>query len=121
MKTSSAKNKGRVLQQLVRDVLLKIGQSFSIMTGDVTSTSMGAQGVDVILSPFAQKVFGNLAIECKNVEALNVPTTFWGHSAKYPGRPCWLVHKKNNTKALVTLPLDTFIQIFEKSLECQLP
>lgn len=62
MKTSSAKQKGRKLQQLVRERIL---ESFPVLQdGDVKSTSMGAQGEDVQLSPYARTVLP-ISVEAK--------------------------------------------------------
>ena len=69
MKTSSCKQKGRKLQQKVRDIIL---ESFdNLREDDVRSTSMGAGGEDVLLSPAARDVFP-FSVECKNQEKLNV-------------------------------------------------
>jgi len=65
VKTSSAKAKGRRLQQKVRDLIL---ETFSeLEEDDVRSTSMGAGGEDVQLSPLARRKFP-FSVECKNVE-----------------------------------------------------
>lgn len=66
MKTQSAKAKGRLLQQWVRDLILRLG--FKLTDRDVKSTSMGASGEDVLLSEAAVKQFP-LSIECKNLAA----------------------------------------------------
>lgn len=66
MKTHSAKQKGRTLQQWVRDKIIKV---FPILTlNDVRSCSMGAGGKDVQLSALAKDLFP-FAIECKNLKA----------------------------------------------------
>lgn len=118
MTTSSAKAKGRRLQQTVRDGLRRIGESRGLYDDDVQSTSMGVSGVDVRLSPAAVRVFGPLAIECKNKETLNVTSIFWQHAHKYlkEGQTPFLVSKKNDTKPLITMRLDDFLTIFERSL-----
>ncbi|PHS02810.1 MAG: hypothetical protein COA78_20425 [Blastopirellula sp.] len=64
MKTSSAKSKGRRLQQWTRDAIL--GNHPSLEPDDVRSTSMGASGEDVLLSPAARKLVP-FSIECKNL------------------------------------------------------
>lgn len=58
----SAKAKGRRLQQYVRDLLYKLAPELE--PGDIVSTSMGAGGEDIRLSPAARKVFP-VSIECK--------------------------------------------------------
>ena len=60
--TSSAKAKGRRLQQWVRDTLLKLLPSLE--PDDIKSTSMGASGEDVQLSPAARKLVP-ISVECK--------------------------------------------------------
>jgi len=64
MKTSSAKAKGRKLQQWVRDLILRIHRTLE--ADDVRSTSMGAGGEDVLLSPKARSLVP-VSIECKNI------------------------------------------------------
>lgn len=116
MLTSSCKAKGRKLQQLVRDSLLVEGHKFGLVAGDITSTSMGASGVDVVLSPAAKKVYGDLAVECKAVEALNVPGTYFEHAAKYSHtRLRLLVHKRNAKLPLVTLAWSDFLDLLVSS------
>jgi hypothetical protein len=63
MKPSSAKAKGRRLQQWVRDLILHY--SPSLEPDDVKSTGMGQQGEDVQLSPAARKQYP-ISIECKS-------------------------------------------------------
>lgn len=115
MLTSSAKAKGRKLQQFFRDVLREIGSNFGLKAGDIESRGMGQSGTDIILSPAAINVFGDLAIECKNKETLNVVTTFWEHAAKYPKSVPFLVHKKNNTTPLVTLRVEDFDKLMHSA------
>ncbi len=65
IRTQSAKAKGRALQQAIRDLILArfpwLGE------GDVTSTSMGASGVDVQMSPLARKALP-VSIEAKKTK-----------------------------------------------------
>jgi|TARA_R100000951_G_scaffold115140_2_gene122282 hypothetical protein len=59
----SAKAKGRKLQQWVRD---KLYSSFKqLKDGDIRSTSMGANGEDILFSPAARKLFP-YSVECKS-------------------------------------------------------
>ena len=55
MKTRSAKQKGRRLQQNVRDLLLEALSEY-LEEDDIRSTSMGAPGEDLLLSPLARKI-----------------------------------------------------------------
>lgn len=70
-----------------------------------------------MLSPAAVAVFGNLAIECKNVETLNVVGTFIQHSQKYksPQIPL-LIHKRRRVDPLVTLRLSDYITMLDRSI-----
>lgn len=116
MKIQSGKAKGRRLQQFVCSALLDIGAKFGLEAGDIASCSMGANGLDVILSPLARRIFGPLAIECKNRETLNVTTIFEEHARKYPDSVPMVVHKRNFSERLVTLRLSDFLHIFNRSL-----
>ena len=70
LKTQSCKGKGRRLQQAVaRDIIAAFDH---LQEDDVRSTSMGAGGEDVQLSPAARAAMP-YSIECKNTE-LNL----WG-------------------------------------------
>ena len=69
MKTRSAKNKGKRLQNSVRDILL---ETFTqLEEDDIKSTTMGESGEDIQLSPAARKLIP-YAIECKNQEKINI-------------------------------------------------
>ena len=63
MKTRSAKNKGKRLQNQVRDQLLENFKQLE--PDDIKSTTMGESGEDIQLSPAARKLIP-YAIECKN-------------------------------------------------------
>ncbi len=117
MRTSSCKAKGRRLQQQVRDALRALGATRGLVDGDINSTSMGVSGVDVLLSPAADRLF-SLAIECKNVERLQVVPTFLEHYGKYEAdsRLKILVHGKNKIAPMVTLRFTDFITLLEKGL-----
>lgn len=112
MKTSSAKAKGRRLQQLVRDDLRKIAPQLD--PTDIESTPMGVNGVDVVLTAAARKVFGELAIECKNVEVLNAVGVFQGHLDKYrpKGKIALMVHSRNHIEPRVTLLWSDFVRLY---------
>lgn len=69
MKPQSAKAKGRNAQKEVRDALLHWAPFLT--TNDVRSTSMGASGVDILMSEEALG-FYPFAIEVKCQESLNI-------------------------------------------------
>lgn len=116
MRPSSAKAKGRRLQQWVRDTLLKFAPS--LQPDDIRSTSMGAGGEDLLLSPAARAVYP-FSIECKNQEALNIWSALEqaeGNSEifDYPGRVPVVVFKRNKSKTYVALDFETFIRLTQK-------
>ena len=109
MKTSSAKAKGRLLQQLIRD---KILDTFPLLeTDDVKSTSMGAQGEDIQLSPAARRWFP-FSVECKS--RATISTYAWYQQAKTNApkdtTPI-VVMKQNHSKPLVLIDLDSFMEL----------
>lgn len=114
MKPQSCKAKGRRFQQQLRDDIRVL---LGLEDGDVESRGMGQNGVDIILSPAALKVFPYL-IEAKNVEALNVTKTFLDHAARYASqkqRVPLLVHTKNKSTPLVTMTWAYFLRLVAES------
>lgn len=109
MKVSSAKQKGRLLQQVVRD---KILETFTeLEPDDVKSTSMGAQGEDIQLSPAARRWFP-FSVECKSRATVSVYPWFKQAEANTPkGTNPLLVIKQNHSKPLVVLDLETFMEL----------
>lgn len=69
IKAASAKAKGRNLQKWVRDQILAVFPELE--PDDVKSTSMGAGGEDVQLSPAARKKIP-ISVECKARQKVSV-------------------------------------------------
>ncbi len=111
MKTSSAKNKGRTLQKLlVKSILQKFP---TLSEHDVRSTSMGATGVDVLLSSASLKLFP-FSVECKNLARIAVYSLYEQAVAnKLDGTKALLVIKQNRSNPLVVLSLEDFMEIYE--------
>lgn len=109
MKTASSKAKGRLLQQMVRD---KILEAFpSLEPDDVKSTSMGAGGEDVQLSPAARKLFP-FSVEAKSRASIGAYAWYQQAKANAPkGTTPILVVKQNHSKPLVLVDLDTFMEL----------
>lgn len=109
MKPASAKNKGRMLQKWVRDTILR---AFPVLSSDdVRSTSMGASGEDILLSSLAKSLFP-YAVECKNVESLNVWAAFSQCQANASSSTTPLLFiKKNKKNPLVVMPADIFFSL----------
>lgn len=105
MKTSSAKAKGRKLQQFVRDRIIDI---YNLPKEDVVSTSMGAQGVDVKLSTAARELFP-FSVEAKSYKKVAVYNWFKQAEDNTDGQTSpLLVVKQDRSKPLVVLSWDTF-------------
>ena len=110
MKTQSAKAKGRLLQQWVRDKLI---EEFDIHPEDIKSTSMGAGGEDVTMARAArQKV--PFSIDCKNVEKLNVWEAYEQACANAGEYEPLVVMKKNRKKPLVVMDAESFIKLMNQ-------
>ena len=106
MKPASAKQKGRRLQQRVRDAILEAFPS--LHPDDVRSTSMGASGADLQLSRAAFAVFPYRP-EIKNVESLNIwkalaQAAAHGLRDTPPSAPL-VVFSRNGEDVFATLPL----------------
>ena len=107
MKTSSAKAKGRKLQQWTRDRLI---ESLDIHPEDIESRSMGAGGEDLIMSRAAWKAFP-YSIECKNQEAINIWNAYQQASENAGEYTPLVVLNRNKSKPLVLVDAETFIQL----------
>lgn len=107
MRPSSAKAKGRNLQKTVRDELLK--RYPQLTENDVRSTSMGASGVDILLSEAALNLFP-FAVECKAQESLNIWSAL-GQAEENKGKHTPLLcFKRNRTDIYVALKLEDFLK-----------
>ena len=107
MKTQSAKAKGRKLQQWTRDRLI---ESLRIHPEDIESRSMGAGGEDLIMSRAARASFP-YSIECKNQEKINIWSAYEQASENCGDYTPLVVLKRNNSKPLVLLDAETFIDL----------
>ena len=111
MKPRSAKNKGKRLQNKIRDLIL---EKFDILEpDDVRSITMGDSGEDILLSPAARKVFP-FSVECKNQEKLNI----WGaleQAEENSGNHAPLViFKRNRTKTYAVLEFDKLLELLNE-------
>lgn len=86
----------------------------SLEDGDILSTSMGANGEDVLLSPAARKIFP-FSIECKNLKAMVIYS--WYEQAKSntkAGIEPLVVAKANHKKPLVIVDASWFFKHYGK-------
>jgi len=110
MKTSSAKAKGRRLQQQFMQLLI---EKLDIDPEDIESRSMGAGGEDLIMSKAARNKFP-YSIECKNQEKLNIWSA-WDQANGNKGlyEPL-VVIKKNGVRPLVVLDAENFLDMIKE-------
>ena len=108
MKTRSAKNKGKRLQNDVRDLIL---ETFTeLEPDDVRSTTMGDSGEDVLLSPAARKLFP-FSVECKNQEKLNIWSSLEQAEENAGNHIPLLVFKRNRSKTYVAMNIDYLMEL----------
>lgn len=117
MKPQSCKSKGRRFQQKVARAIL---QAFThLQDGDVVSTSMGAPGEDVRLSPAARTVLP-LSIECKCVEKINI----WAcleqtlANTRADTAPC-LLFTRNRAPEYAVVPWETLLALYRDRAHAQ--
>ena len=114
MKVQSAKAKGRRLQQqIARDILTLYPD---LHEDDVRSTSMGAQGEDILLSEAARKKFP-YSVEAKNQERLNIWAAVEQGEKNAKGFVPLTIFKKNNTKPYVALPWEHFLKLVSPNID----
>ena len=111
MKTSSAKAKGRKLQQWVVNKLLDIWEELE--EDDLRSNPMSCAGEDIIQSPLARAKLG-ISIEAKNMEKVNVWKSMEQCKTNSGGHEPVLVIKKNHHKPLVVVDADYFFKVLHQ-------
>ena len=111
MKPRSAKNKGKRLQNKIRDLILE--KFDSLEPDDVRSITMGDSGEDILLSPAARRLFP-FSVECKNQEKLNI----WGaleQAEDNSGNHTPLViFKRNRSKTYAVLEFDKLLKLLDE-------
>lgn len=113
MKTSSAKAKGRRLQQALAAAILEAFQELT--PADVRSTQMGGSGIDVQLSAAARRLFP-FAFEAKNRETINMWESIKQAevNAKVENLiPAVAILRNRLPQPWVAIPLDTFMRLIK--------
>ena len=114
MKTRSAKNKGKRLQNDVRDLIL---ETFTeLEPDDVRSTTMGDSGEDVLSSPAARKLFP-FSVECKNQEKLSIWSSLEQTETNAGKHTPLLIFKRNRSKTYAVLQLDDLMKMLDDKEE----
>lgn len=110
MKPASSKAKGRKLQQWVRDTILYIFPSLT--TDDVRSTSMGAGGEDVQLSPAARHLIP-YQIECKNKSRSQIHT-YYQQAKEHGDHQPLVIVKMDRAETLAIVEAEHFFKLLER-------
>lgn len=112
MKTRSAKNKGKRLQNSVRDVLLETFKE-DLEPDDVKSAIMGDSGEDIQLSPAARKLIP-YSIECKNQEKLNIWSSLEQAEGNSGNHPPLVIFKRNRSKTYAVLEFEELLKLLNE-------
>ena len=110
MRTSSAKAKGRRLQQKFMQLLI---EELDIDAEDIESRSMGASGEDLIMSKAARNKFP-YSVECKNQERLNIWSAWEQANANKGIYEPLVVIKKNGVNPLVVVDAHNFLELVKE-------
>lgn len=112
MKPSSAKAKGRRLQQWVRD---RIVGAFAphLDWDDVRSASTSTGGEDVPMSPKARGFFP-FSIECKNTERLNIWKALKQATANADWHTPLLVFSRNREEVYAVLRFEDLLATYKR-------
>ena len=112
MKTRSAKNKGKRLQNSVRDILLETFKE-QLEPDDIKSTTMGESGEDIQLSPAARKIIP-FAFECKNQEKLNIWSSLEQAENNSGSHTPLLIFKRNRTKTYAVIEFKRLLEFLDE-------
>ena len=108
---ASAKDKGRRLQQWVRDQLMK--ELPGVEEGDVTSTPMGVNGPDVGLSPLARRLFP-WTVECKARAKFGIYSALeQAENSLYERTKPLVILRGDRKRPLALLYADDFLEVFK--------
>lgn len=107
MKTKSAKQKGRRLQNWVADQIRAWLRP--IEPENVCVAIMGESGTDIKLSPLARQMFPFNTIECKNQEKINIWAAI--KQAEGYGNKFLLFFKRNHSKTYVVMDAEVFFDV----------
>tara|TARA_R110000765_G_scaffold245803_1_gene347947 strand:+ start:586 stop:933 length:348 start_codon:yes stop_codon:yes gene_type:complete len=108
IRPSSAKAKGRALQNWVRDKLLSLFQTLE--PDDIKAAVMGESGADIKLSPAARKQIP-YKFEAKNQERVNVWAAYKQAQGHEGGGEAVVVIKKNHHSPLAIVDAEHFISL----------
>lgn len=108
MKTSSCKQKGRRLQNHIRDKLLEWAPD--LQPDDIRSCSMGSGGEDIQMSPRAREIYP-VSIESKNTEKAS--PWAWYDQAKENAGPHIpvVIFSRNRSEPMIMLSFEHWLRL----------
>ena len=112
MKPRSAKNKGKRLQNKVRDVILE--KFDKLEPDDVRSITMGDAGEDILLSPAARRLFP-FSVECKAQESVSIWSALQQAESNAGKHIPLLVFKRNRSKTYAVLEFKELLKLLDES------
>ena len=110
MRPSSAKAKGRKLQQWFANKMIEI---LGLDSEDLESRPMGSQGEDIIMGKQSRDKFP-YSIECKNQEAVNLWKAYEQAQSNCGKYETLVVLKRNRSKPLVLVDAEYFIELHKE-------
>ena len=111
MKPRSAKNKGKRLQNKVRDLILE--KFDKLEPDDVRSITMGDSGEDILLSPAARRLFP-FSVECKNQEKLNIWSALEQAEENSGDHTPLVIFKRNRSKTYAVLEFGKLLEMLNE-------
>jgi hypothetical protein len=109
--TQSAKAKGAGLQREIRDLILS---NFpQLEPDDCKSTSMGASGEDIQLSPHARRVLGGIQIECKRRKSFKGIYDMMIQAKSHGKGTPVVILRQDRSKPLAIVELDHYIELLK--------
>ena len=109
MRPSSAKAKGRRLQDAIRKDILSTFPKLE--EDDVKCAIMGESGEDIHLSPAARRLVP-FSIEAKNQEALNIWAAL--KQAEEHGHPPMVVFKRNHSETFAVVRWEAMLTLLQR-------
>ena len=106
----SRKQKGRKLQNLLRDKLLKAFPHLHQI--DLKVGKNGSNGEDLKISRIGRRLIP-YQFECKNQEKFKTIYSFWDQTVRHGKHEPVLIVKQNTRRALAVIDLDEFIDLIK--------
>lgn len=114
MKPASCKAKGRSFQQEIRDAILK--RFDALEPGDVVSTSMGAGGEDIKLSPAARKLLP-IQTECKRMKSAKGIYKWVGQAKAHGTHEPVVFIRADREQALAIVSAEHYLELLKRATD----